>query len=141
MKLYYFHTARGAIAARSYEPQAQRPGLIRGALFGLALLVLALCTAAPVHAQAAYSPRLAAERQEAVRSVILTRQCMFEASQALIRQGVVKPEALAAFAAAACGSRMRVFLVGIAKWPQADAETLIKVFAASEAESALSWGR
>lgn len=141
MKLHYFHTARGAIAIRSYDEAKPRSakGLIRAILLG-SLVTMALLWAQQAHAQESYNPQLAAERREAIRSVIVTRKCMFDSSQALIRQGVRKREALEAFAVAACGARMRTFLVGVVKWPQEDAETLIKAFAAREVDSSLSWG-
>jgi len=126
---------------RSYdEPPKRCVGCIRAAVILAILLFLALACS-PGWAQGGYDPRVAAQRAEAIRSVIVTRTCMFDATTAMLRQGVRKREALELFAASACGSRMRVFLVGTAGWNNEEAEILIKGLAAKEVESALSWGQ
>lgn len=115
----------------------------------LSALVLALTSpdaraqgrpAEPV-AAAPYSPMLAAQRRELLKLVANIRVCMFDASTAMLRQGVTDRLPVTAYSREVCGPPLQGYLMAMAGWSERDAGRLVEGMAAEEYEASLSWGR
>lgn len=92
-------------------------------------------------AAAPYSPMLAAQRRELLKLVANIRVCMFDASTAMLRQGVTDRLPVTTYSLEVCGPPLQGYLMAMAGWSERDAGRLVEGMAAEEYEASLSWGR